>query len=427
MQEKGANAHGPEIQVKVTKPASKIEAGPIEPFNVAMGIAATAAAMAAAPADASTVDATTASLASATPVLITVQQACAKASFSSLFASTGIYWGRAAGFGGGVEGKEHGKFGMLAMLIASASLFVLLSARWIESGHFPISNMYESLLFMGWGVTAVHFWIANTQPKSAFVGALTSPLALLATTGATLLLPKEFQSATALVPALQSNWLMMHVSVMMMGYATLMAGSLTAGAALVVSAPSDGVVGKARDTVTGAFAGLRGESAQPSKPDEADVAVTSAAATTLDADADAKQPSTSVSDPWAEVASSSGGNVATVSSQASGSLLDTTSDLAYQCCFLGWMLLTVGLISGAVWANEAWGAPWSWDPKETWALITWFIYTAYLHMRITPKYTDRSANAMCFAGFIVTWVCYLGVNLFGLGNGGLHSYGNIYT
>jgi cytochrome c-type biogenesis protein CcsB len=95
-------------------------------------------------------------------------------------------------------------------------------------------------------------------------------------------------------------------------------------------------------------------------------------------------------------------------------------NLSYRCLGLGFVLLTAGLISGAVWANEAWGSYWSWDPKETWALVTWFTYATYLHSRlVAEKPKDESAKIGAF-GFIVVWICYVGVNLFGTG---LHSYG----
>ena len=103
-----------------------------------------------------------------------------------------------------------------------------------------------------------------------------------------------------------------------------------------------------------------------------------------------------------------------------GGLQDTCDDLGYRTLGLGFGLLTLGLISGAVWANEAWGAYWSWDPKETWALITWLVYAIYLHTRLSDEYSQGDSNRVAVAGFVVTWVCYLGVNLFGVG---LHSYG----
>jgi cytochrome c-type biogenesis protein CcsB len=101
-------------------------------------------------------------------------------------------------------------------------------------------------------------------------------------------------------------------------------------------------------------------------------------------------------------------------------LADTLDNISYRIIGLGFPLLTIGIISGAVWANEAWGSYWSWDPKETWALITWLVFAAYLHARITKGWQGRRPAILAATGFVVVWVCYLGVNLLGKG---LHSYG----
>jgi len=95
-------------------------------------------------------------------------------------------------------------------------------------------------------------------------------------------------------------------------------------------------------------------------------------------------------------------------------------NISYRIIGLGFPLLTIGIIAGAVWANEAWGSYWSWDPKETWALITWLVFAAYLHARITKGWQGRKPAILAATGFAVVWVCYLGVNLLGKG---LHSYG----
>ena len=112
------------------------------------------------------------------------------------------------------------------MLGGNVALASLLAARWAESGHFPLSNMYESLLFLAWGITGVHLILTERDgfSKSAVPGALAAPTALSTVAAATLALPAELQKASALVPALKSNWLMMHVSVMMLSYATLLVG-----------------------------------------------------------------------------------------------------------------------------------------------------------------------------------------------------------
>jgi cytochrome c-type biogenesis protein CcsB len=93
---------------------------------------------------------------------------------------------------------------------------------------------------------------------------------------------------------------------------------------------------------------------------------------------------------------------------------------SYRIIGIGFPLLTLGILSGAVWANEAWGSYWNWDPKETWALITWVIFAIYLHIRITKGWNGTKPALVALLGFFVVWMCYLGVNLLGKG---LHSYG----
>jgi cytochrome c-type biogenesis protein CcsB len=95
-------------------------------------------------------------------------------------------------------------------------------------------------------------------------------------------------------------------------------------------------------------------------------------------------------------------------------------DLNYKAIMVGFPLLTIGIITGAAWANYAWGTYWSWDPKETWSLIVWFVYAAFLHARFTRGWVGRPAAILSITGFVFTIFCYLGVNLL---LSGLHSYG----
>jgi cytochrome c-type biogenesis protein CcsB len=101
-------------------------------------------------------------------------------------------------------------------------------------------------------------------------------------------------------------------------------------------------------------------------------------------------------------------------------LLQSLDNWSYRIIGLGFPFLTIGIISGGVWANEAWGSYWSWDPKETWALITWLVFAAYLHARITKGWGGKKTAILGGLGFFVIWICYLGVNFLGKG---LHSYG----
>jgi cytochrome c-type biogenesis protein CcsB len=94
-------------------------------------------------------------------------------------------------------------------------------------------------------------------------------------------------------------------------------------------------------------------------------------------------------------------------------------ELSHQMVMFGFLFLTVGIITGAVWANSAWGRYWGWDPKETWSLITWFIYATLLHARLTRGWHGRRIAYLSVAGFAAVLFTYFGVNLLP----GLHSYG----
>jgi cytochrome c-type biogenesis protein CcsB len=98
-------------------------------------------------------------------------------------------------------------------------------------------------------------------------------------------------------------------------------------------------------------------------------------------------------------------------------------DMAYRVITVAFPFLSFGIIMGAVWAHESWGRYWGWDPKETWALITWFVYAAYLHTRITLGWVGKPGAAIAVAGFAVVLFTYMGVNL-GLTGEGLHTYGS---
>ncbi len=101
--------------------------------------------------------------------------------------------------------------------------------------------------------------------------------------------------------------------------------------------------------------------------------------------------------------------------------LEVLEELSYQMVVIGFIMLTLGIITGAVWANSAWGTYWSWDPKETWSLITWFIYAAMLHSRMVTGWRGKRLAVFSIIGFCCVIFTYLGVNLL---LSGLHSYGS---
>jgi cytochrome c-type biogenesis protein CcsB len=308
--------------------------------------------------------------------------------------------------------------GNAGMAIANLCIATLLGARWIDAGYFPLSNLYESLFFLAWGITTMHIVVNRIGNKSAndnakrLVGAFTSPMAMGITAFAALALPSGMQMSEPLVPALKSNWLMMHVSVMLLSYAALMTGSILAIAFLIVTRGQEVV--------------LQGSSF----------------GTNLRSVVDSNNTNTPNPETFAAFAVESMGsilnsgnlqtaNTGTITAEAIApntkplslrrlTIGETLDNLSYRAIGLGFPLLTIGIIAGGVWANEAWGSYWSWDPKETWSLITWLVFAAYLHTRITKGWQGRKPAILASVGLLVVWTCYLGVNLLGKG---LHSYG----
>jgi cytochrome c-type biogenesis protein CcsB len=265
------------------------------------------------------------------------------------------------------------------LLVAAANLCLTaqLVLRWLDSGHFPISNLYESLCFLAWGCTLTQLLVERSWP-SPLVPAAATPMALGCVAFASFALPDTLQEASPLVPALRSSWLVMHVSVIMLSYAALLVGSLLSMAVLFTDR-GNALELRSSSIGSGGFRQAQLASVGPDGPS-------------------AQVELSSVAIPIAEQ-------------------LDS---LSYRTITVGFLLLSVGLVSGAVWANEAWGSWWSWDPKETWALICWLVYAAYLHTRLIRGWQGRKPAFVAVAGLVVIAVCYIGVNLLGIG---LHSYG----
>ena len=248
-----------------------------------------------------------------------------------------------------------------------------LISRWIVSGHFPISNLYESLYFLAWGLCFGQLLVEKEYP-TPIIPAIAIPIELLIVAFACFVLPEDLKLASNLVPALRSSWLIMHVSVVMLSYAALIIGSLLSASVLFVN-NNQPLQLRSSSTGIGGF---------------------------------------KVSNSY-----SINNGVQPINFSHSEEL-DT---LSYRSILVGFVLLTLGLITGAIWANEAWGTWWSWDPKETWAFISWLFYAAYLHMRISRGWQGRRPALLATSGFFVVMICYIGVNFLGLG---LHSYGWIF-
>jgi len=295
--------------------------------------------------------------------------------FSSLFFSTLNYWGVLFY---SKKFTKLEKIGQLTSIFANILIFFLLLQRWIIVGYFPLSNLYESLLFLTWILLSCYLYIEE-QTKSKLIGAISLPIALLIDGFATLVLSPEMQVANSLPASLNSYWLTYHVSTMILSYGTLIIGSILCLLFLVISKYQDTdleLISKYSFPVYTLI--LRYYSSQKLFKSEE------------------------------------------ISEIAKLKLLQSLDNWSYRIIGLGFPFLTIGIIAGGVWANEAWGSYWSWDPKETWALITWIIFATYLHARITKGWNSKKAAILGSLGFFVIWICYLGVNFLGKG---LHSYG----
>ena len=278
-----------------------------------------------------------------------------------------------------LSGGHSSKAVRLLVAAANLCLTAQLVLRWWDSGHFPISNLYESLCFLAWACTLTQLLVERNWP-SPLVPAAATPMALGCVAFASFALPDRLQEASPLVPALRSSWLVMHVSVIMVSYAALLVGSLLS---LAVLFTDRGNSLELRSSSIGS-GGYRQATLVPA-------------------------------------ADGSGSGVAPLQlSSVAMPVVEQLDSLSYRTITVGFLLLSVGLVSGAVWANEAWGSWWSWDPKETWALICWLVYAAYLHTRLIRGWQGRKPALVAAAGLVVIAVCYIGVNLLGIG---LHSYG----
>lgn len=227
-------------------------------------------------------------------------------------------------------------FATILLSIGFVSHSGFLIQRWISAGHFPIIGLYESLLFFSWSTVCVFFILLRNFRLEFLAMPVSIGAALIV--GYTSILDKAIKP---LMPALKSNWIVIHVVSYFLGYASVAISCIVSIRYLI----------KAR-TVS---------------PD-------------------------SLTD------------------------LDT---LSYRLIAFAFPFLTIGLTTGAVWAKTAWGSYWSWDPKETWALITWCVYAAYLHLRLLKNWHGRRGAFINIIGFFCVLFTFFGVNyLFK----GLHSY-----
>lgn len=362
---------------------------------------------------------------------------------------------------------------------------VALFMRWWESyqmdiGRAPLSNLYESLVFFSWSMVLIYL-VVELKYKTRAFGAFVIPVAFLAL--AFINVAGISSEITPLVPALKSNWLFYHVLISFFGYAAFgvafavcmifllfdleergsILNLLAALGMLIVLTPLGYTMaasgGSMKTLFWVALGGLflvwvvylavAGARNKKQVYLFWSLCLTLAVGLLIAMGVDYllfqsmasvesfqkhmfESTFLSTSAPvkfgaWAAVAIlfalvwSQGLKLKKIFKQYTLSL-DLLEDLTYKMIAIGWPLLTGGIITGAVWANSAWGTYWGWDPKETWSLITWFIYAIYLHSRYVRGWKGTQMAVIAALGFLSVIFTYLGVNL---ALSGLHSYGGM--
>ncbi len=277
--------------------------------------------------------------------------------------------------------------GNIFISLSNIIMAILLINRWFVSNHFPLSNLYESTILLAWSLTTIYLLLYKTS-KNDWLGVIIAPSAMLIYGFAVIGLPEDMQKITLLIPALQSYWLMMHVSMMILSYAALLLGSLLSMTFLIIK----------YETILNFY--LLNINLNKYYSELLSTIDYTIYQTSLDTNTN---------------------NLELLCvKKKTFDLLNQLDYWSFRTIGIGFPFLTIGILSGAVWANEAWGSYWSWDPKETWALITWLVFAIYLHSRITKNWEKEISAMIASFGFFVVWICYLGVNFLGKG---LHSYG----
>lgn len=324
------------------------------------------------------------------------------------FMSTAFYWiGMFARGSADVFESIGSKLAWAAITLALVGTMV----RWYESyqmgadiGHIPVSNLYEVFVLFSW-ITALFYLYYEQKYQTRSMGAFVL-LVVSAAVGFLLwyTLVRGAQEIQPLIPALQSWWMKLHVPANFIGYGTFALAAMAAFAYLVKQQATETrwyrltpiwLFGIALCFVPIAFR-------------ERNVA-------------------TAGGDYWvgyALIATLIVGGILLGRKRIAARLpsLEVLDDVMYRAIAVGFAFFTVATILGGLWAAEAWGGYWSWDPKETWALIVWLNYAAWLHMRLMKGLRGTVASWWALAGLAVTTFAFLGVNMF---LSGLHSYGSL--
>jgi cytochrome c-type biogenesis protein CcsB len=284
--------------------------------------------------------------------------------------------------------------GMPLAILGAASQFAELGARWWMTGVWPLTNLYGSLsLFSACAVTI--FVVFAYRYEMDFIGGPVLALAAIALGYAT----TWNEGYMPAVPALQSYWIKIHVPIVITAYASFMV-SFCLSLLYLVKAAVENRYRTGSPSVRGVAAGAGAN---------IDVPLNYAA---LPAFGTVRTDTPAL----ASAAAAGDGVAQWLSGLPSLAKLDI---MQYRVIAVGLPLLSLGIITGAMWAKEAWGAYWQWDPKETAALVSWIVYAAYMHLHTRPEWRGTRTSLVSVFGFATIVFCYLGVNIW---ISGLHSY-----
>ncbi len=341
-----------------------------------------------------------------------------------------------------VKNNKVGATASIVMISGFVSQTAALAIRWVDSYYYwmsehaasgifeailrgaPLRNLYESLIFFVWSLILANILI-EFKYKNRSLGAFVTPVAALA-----LLFIDVSGTSTAiqpLVPALQSNWLLFHVLLSFLGYAAF-GISFGAGTAYLIMV-TESKTEKAYifwSIITGIFLiiliGMGIDFLSLSAAERAQLIQSHFLKSSFrSGSVGVVTASWIFSAVFIFILWRFGYGLKKVLNSLSMTpeILD---DIAYKSIAVGFPLFTIGgLIMGAIWANSAWGKYWTWDPKETWSLITWFVYALYLHARFVGGWRGKRVAVLAIVGFIAVIFTYLGVNLV---LSGLHAYGS---
>jgi cytochrome c-type biogenesis protein CcsB len=320
-------------------------------------------------------------------------------------------------------------------IIGFASQTVAIIWRWKDFADFtgmgiwrsaPLTNLYESLVFFIWCLI-LGYLIVEFKFKNRSFGAFVTPIAGLALAFIDLSgMTKEIQP---LVPALQSNWLLAHVMMSFIAYAAFALSFSTGLMYLIIKSEKRSEFSYIFWTITlGIFAsfliatGIDLLTYKVIEKPDIFIKTYMFKASYLNSSGAVRIASWIATLFIIFIVWRYGAVIKTVIEKfnITSQMLD---EITYKSIAIGFPIFTLGgLIFGAIWADQAWGVYWSWDPKETWSLITWFFYAFYLHGRMVRGWRGKKVAIVAVLGFMAVIFTYLGVNLL---LSGLHSYGEM--